>query len=227
MVNEALNKLRRTTNDSSSSLLLIDHNDYTSAESSSFITNPSRSPPATLVAPVKQSAISNQSGCEKRAASDTQNLSSITSFTSGSNPSKRSKISSSSSSTSFSNTASTSKGTSSTENCRDSPFFDIHDKLRELYGLLYYNDEQNRRTETRVSFQRPFPVPQFYFIYGIHKRFTQRLSGRLNPLYKILYCFCGGSIIQRPFVCICQHWVFRCCPDVVGRYPTYVTLNDS
>lgn len=152
MVNEALNKLRRTTNDSSSSLL-IDHNDYTSAESSSFITNPSRSPPATLVAPVKQSVASNQSGCEKRPATDSHNYSSIQPFTSGSNPSKRSKISST---TSFL-TASSSKSSnaSSTENCRDLPFFDIHDKLRELYGLLYYNDEQNRRTETRVSFYFP------------------------------------------------------------------------
>lgn len=151
MVNEALNKLRRTTSDSSSSLL-IDHNDYTSAESSSFITNPSRSPPATLVAPVKHSAISNQSGCEKRAATDSHNLSSITAFTSGSNPSKRSKISAS---TSFSTASAskTSNTSSSTENCRDTPFFDIHDKLRELYGLLYYNDEQNRRTETRVCFR--------------------------------------------------------------------------
>ncbi|KAJ6648909.1 Transcription factor SPT20 like [Pseudolycoriella hygida] len=147
MVNEALNKLRRTTGDSSS--LLIDHNDYTSVESTSFITNPSRSPPVTLVAPLKHSTVSNQSGCEKRPASDSHNLSSIQSYTSGSNPSKRSKLSAS---TSFS-TASTSKSssTSSTENNKDAPFFDIHDKLRELYGLLYCNDEQNRRTETRVK----------------------------------------------------------------------------
>lgn len=163
MVNEALNKLRRTTNDSSSSLL-IDHNDYTSAESSSFITNPSRSPPATLVAPVKHSAVSHhQSSCEKRPATDSHNLSSITS---GSNPSKRSKISSS---TSFATTASTSKNNnnaSSAENCRDSTFFDIHDKLRELYGLLYYNDEQNRRTETRVSSFGSFflPLNLFYML---------------------------------------------------------------
>lgn len=162
MVNEALNKLRRTTSDPSTSLL-IDHNDYTSAEGSSFITNPSRSPPATLVTPIiKHTVTSNQSGCEKRAASDSHNLSLLTPFTSGSNPSKRSKISSSSTAatstttTSFSAASSSknsSSNTSSTENCRDFPFFDIHDKLRELYGLLYYNDEQNRRTETRVSFQ--------------------------------------------------------------------------
>ncbi|XP_037038841.1 uncharacterized protein LOC119076285 [Bradysia coprophila] len=152
MVNEALNKLRRTTNDSSSSLL-IDHNDYTSAESSSFITNPSRSPPATLVAPVKQTTISHQSSCEKRPATDTHSLSSISAYASGSNPSKRSKISSSSSSSAFP-TATSSKSSNtatSTESSRESPFFDIHDKLRELYGLLYYNDEQNRRTETRVK----------------------------------------------------------------------------
>lgn len=166
MVNEALNKLRRTTNDSSSSLL-IDHNDYTSAESSSFITNPSRSPPATLVAPVKHSTISHQTGCEKRPATDTHGLSSITAYTSGSNPSKRSKISSSSSSssaTSFPTTTSSKSGNtaSSTESTRESPFFDIHDKLRELYGLLYYNDEQNRRTETRVSFFSFFFNPLWF-----------------------------------------------------------------
>lgn len=154
MVNEALNKLRRTTTNEPLSSPLIDHNDYTSAD----IINPSRSPPATLVAPVKQhTSISSQSGCEKRPASDLHSLSSIAAYTSGSNPSKRSKISSSSSSssstsTSFPTTTSNkNSGTASAESCRETPWFDLHDKLRELYGLLYYNDEQNRRTETRVS----------------------------------------------------------------------------
>lgn len=195
MVNEALNKLRRSTNDSSSSLL-IDHNDYTSAEGSSYITNPSRSPPATLVAPVKQphSSIGSQSGCEKRSASDSQHSLS-SSYTSGGNPSKRSRISSSSSSsTSFPATGSAagttssknSTTTSASEHCRDTPFFDLHDKLRELYGLLYYNDEQNRRTETRVSF----------------------------PFSFLLFCFCLNFMRQHPF----KLWIKWFFPPKISLY---------
>lgn len=176
MLNEALQKLRR--NPSSvvdQSLSLIDHTDYTNAAGSSIITNPSISPPTTLVAlkhhsvhhhssaggsggssnPRQQSQqkqhhhIQHLSG-EKRGLSDNGGGASST----GVSPAKRSK--SSASTVTARNTTSGSTSAVSADSIAptpsDPPFFDIHEKLRQLYALLYLNDRQNELHETRVSY---------------------------------------------------------------------------
>lgn len=181
MLNEALQKLRR--NPSSvvdQSLSLIDHTDYTDAACSSIITNPSISPPTTLVA-LKHHSVHHHSSAggsgrggsssqhqqsqqkqhhhiqhlsgEKRGLSDGGGGAAGTASTSSSlgvSPAKRSK--SSSSTVTGRNTASTTATSDPiATNPSDTPFFDIHDKLRELYALLYINDRDNGLHETRVS----------------------------------------------------------------------------
>lgn len=180
MLNEALQKLRR--NPSSvvdQSLSLIDHTDYTDAAGSSIITNPSISPPTTLVALKHHSVHHNSSAGGggsggsssqhqqkqhhhiqhlsggKRGLSDSGVGTTTASLSSpsGVSPAKRSKSSSSTVSGRISTSASTSTATTDSiaPTPSDPPFFDIHDKLRELYALLYLNDRHNELHETRVS----------------------------------------------------------------------------
>ena len=104
---------------------------------------------------------SSQQQCEKRSAVS-ENSSAMTSSPGGGNvvsqgsPAKKAKVTSTISRIAAVSSAKVSMTNGVVNNGNDSasatPFFDIHEKLRELYVYLYLKDTQDSQADSRVGF---------------------------------------------------------------------------